>query len=209
MNPLPNRPLINNPSAPLSLPNVPSFDQTPFIIRPRKVLPDTGKEFPIINGTAGSLVAPSQTSGSAVAQASSAERGPIHTHVPPPPLPQPQQQAPQPPISGLPPQPEKESQPDAEARVTAIFRPDDAGKWKKDLRQAHEDAERERIVSGFSEPSLENTWVDEDERKIDEVGNEDDDNLPGEGEGVKVWKAKRTLRKSVVFCHGIETRSLT
>lgn len=50
MNPIPNRPLPNNSSAPLSLPNVPSFDQIAYNDRPRKVLPEGGKELPLLNG---------------------------------------------------------------------------------------------------------------------------------------------------------------
>jgi len=68
MNPLPNRPLLSNTSIPLSLPNVPSFDQMAYH-RPRKVLPETGKDFPLLNGHAvisGPSSAPA-TSGQQVA----------------------------------------------------------------------------------------------------------------------------------------------
>ena len=50
MNPLPNRPLLNSTSLPLTLPNVPSFEQMAYNGRPRKSLPEAGKDFPLLNG---------------------------------------------------------------------------------------------------------------------------------------------------------------
>ncbi len=92
-------------------------------------------------------------------------------------------------------QPDREKEGDSESRqVTAIFRPDDAGEWKERLRLSYEGAEQARGGS----------WDrrrDDEEEVKDEDGEveEDDPSVVGEGEGNKVWKAKRTLRKSVVI----------
>lgn len=40
LNPLPNRPLLSSSSLPVSIPNVPQFDQAAFNGRPRKIVPD-------------------------------------------------------------------------------------------------------------------------------------------------------------------------
>ena len=50
MNPLPTRQLLANPALPVTLPNVPSFEQLNYGARPRKIMPEVGKEFPILNG---------------------------------------------------------------------------------------------------------------------------------------------------------------
>ena len=50
MNPLPNRPLLNNPSLPLALPNLPALDQPGFNGRPRKFAPDVEKDYFQPNG---------------------------------------------------------------------------------------------------------------------------------------------------------------
>ncbi len=64
MNPLPNRPLLStNPTLPLTLPNVPTFDQIAYNGRPRKIVPEVGKDFPSLNGMmAGPQTAPPSTS---------------------------------------------------------------------------------------------------------------------------------------------------
>ncbi|KLO12014.1 WD40 repeat-like protein [Schizopora paradoxa] len=66
MNPLPNRPLLStNPALPLTLPNVPSFDQMAYNGRPRKIVPEVGKDFPPLNGMplmAGPQTAPPSSS---------------------------------------------------------------------------------------------------------------------------------------------------
>lgn len=64
LNPLPNRPLLNNSSIPLSLPNVPSLDASAYNGRPRKIVPDNEKDVPFLNGgissTSSSTVSSSQ-----------------------------------------------------------------------------------------------------------------------------------------------------
>lgn len=54
MNPLPNRPLLANPSLAVTLPNLPSFDQHGFNGRPRKTVPDVA-----LNGS--NALAPNQS----------------------------------------------------------------------------------------------------------------------------------------------------
>jgi striatin 1/3/4 len=96
-------------------------------------------------------------------------------------------------------------------QLTAIFRPDDAGEWKEKLRLSHEAAERDRmersnevVSSGSSSSSWERRPSDEDEGgNIKEVEDDEDDedstsDIVGEGsegDGGKLWKPKRTLRK--------------
>lgn len=46
MNPLPNRPLLANPSLAVTLPNLPSFEQHAFNGRPRKTVPDVATNGP-------------------------------------------------------------------------------------------------------------------------------------------------------------------
>ncbi|KAG6836614.1 hypothetical protein H0H93_006035 [Arthromyces matolae] len=187
MNPLPNRPLLSNPSIPLSLPNVPPFEGMHYH-RPRKVLPDVGKDFPVLNGHP---MIPGQLSNqNAGSSGSLLERhGPIPSGPniqsssglvsQPNPL--------QPTSSPAPSQSEKEKDMDGR-QLTAIFRPDDAGEWKEKLRLSHEAAEQARLAQE-AQPE------DEDEVKEDESELEDEDgSVASEGEDTKVWKAKRTLR---------------
>jgi striatin 1/3/4 len=204
MNPLPSRPLLNSTSIPLALPNVPSFDQIAYH-RPRKVLPETGKEFPLLNGHAlvsGSSSAPLASgqhpplernnplsSGSAQHQQTGSTSQPIPSH------PQSSPTIPQ----------DKEREAESEGRqLTAIFRPDDAGEWREKLRLSHEASEQVRSAREGQSGSLDgaSAWDghrdEEEDVKEEDVEVEDDEaNVVGEGEGTKVWKAKRTLRKSV------------
>lgn len=94
--------------------------------------------------------------------------------------------------SSAPAQAEKDRDVETEGRqLTAIFRPDDAGEWKERLRLSHEASEQARTAR-------EGQTEDEEDVKEDESEVEDDDsNVGGEGEGTKIWKAKRTLRKLV------------
>lgn len=223
MNPLPNRPLLSNPSLPLSLPNVPSFDQIAYNGRPRKAMPDLPKEFPQMMSM-GSAPPPAQGS-----QISALDRT----------IPQPQQtQQQQPPAGPSGPQSQQEqqgtqTQPSQQhqqqqqlplqlqsrnlernhdgdiepQQLTAIFRPDEAGEWKERLRMSHE-AERERLER-TGQPSSLMGGVTSWERggAVDELDGgkdveEDDEEEPttnfgegGETDGAKLWKAKRTLRK--------------
>jgi len=208
MNPLPNRPLLNNPTAPLSLPNVPSFDQMAYNGRPRKVLPEAAKEFPLLNGinpTTGPAATGTPSAGSQLAVIDR------NTHLTPGLL---QQQPPlvqlssqnhvQPPDSSSNssnPPAEKPRESESENSLTAIFRPDDAGEWKEKLRLSHEVSEKHRIsrelASSESGP-WEGQREDDEEVKPEEGEVEDDEGaLVGDEEGTKLWKAKRTLRKSV------------
>ena len=202
MNPLPNRPLLNNPPAPLSLPNIPSFDQIPYNGRPRKVLPEAGKEFPLLNGL-------SSMSGSI---SSPGPQLPILGRSSPLASVMVQQQTP---LSQLPSpastqasssnsnQDDKDRDYQSENRQTAIFRPDDAGEWKEKLRLAHEASEKARLTREFqtgtsSDPGIWDRHGEEEEVKEDEGEVEDEETtLGGDGEGIKLWKAKRTLRKLV------------
>jgi len=202
MNPLPNRPLLSNTSIPLSLPNVPSFDQMAYH-RPRKVLPETGKDFPLLNGHA-VISGPSSAPATSGQQVALLERNnPISGST------QQQQTGPasqpspsQPQSSPTIPQGDKEREGESEGRqLTAIFRPDDAGEWREKVRLSHEASEQARSARDGHSGSLGgiSSWDrhrdDDDDVKEEEGEVEDDDtSVVGEGEGTKVWKAKRTLR---------------
>lgn len=67
MNPLPNRPLLSNSNLPLTLPNVPSFDQMAYNGRPRKVVPEAGKDFPMSLMGVPTSMPPASGSGSQLA----------------------------------------------------------------------------------------------------------------------------------------------
>lgn len=196
MNPLPNRPLLNNSSIPLSLPNVPSFDQIPYNGRPRKVLPEGGKEFPLLNGI-------NSLSGPSSAPAGSGPQNPLLERS------NPLSVGNQPNISSVgvsAQQPysahgEKDKDVESDSRqITAIYRPDDAGEWKEKLRQSHEAAEQVRLAK--ENQTGVHAWEprrdDDDELKDADMEIDDEESsLVGEGEDAKVWKAKRTLRKLV------------
>jgi striatin 1/3/4 len=195
MNPLPNRPLLNNPSLPLSLPNVPSFDQMAYNGRPRKHMPETGKDFPILNGIS-LMSGPSSAPASSGSQVTSLERGNLSNSS----IQQSQSNQlgqPQPTLQTQPMDKDIDSEP---RQLTAIFRPDDAGEWKEKLRQAHDASEQARLGGSWDRRSR----YDDDDGKEEEGEVEDEDtSVVGESEGTKAWKAKRTLRKSVrlLFYH--------
>ncbi|KAF8803610.1 WD40 repeat-like protein [Phlegmacium glaucopus] len=200
MNPLPNRPLLNNPPAPLSLPNIPSFDQIPYNGRPRKVLPEAGKEFPLLNGISsmsGSITSPLPTGP----QLPIIERPLASVMVQQqPPLSQLSSQASTQASSSNNNQDDKDRDYQSENRQTAIFR-DEAGEWKEKLRLAHEASEKARLAREFQTGTSSDSGIwdrhgeEEDEVKEDEGEVEDEEaNLAGDGEGTKLWKAKRTLR---------------
>jgi striatin 1/3/4 len=215
MNPLPNRPLLNNPNVPLSLPNVPSFEMA-FNGRPRKVMPEVGKDFPNLNGMSTLLSGPPSAPASTASQGNPLDRASILGST----LLQPQHQQQQPPLGTLQPPPPELSQPPAQSQpevnkaseatgqpgsLTAIFRPDEEGEWKEKLRLAHEASEQARAAqAGGSGISGAASWErrsreEEEESKPEEeqeVEEEEGTDI-GEGEGGKMWKAKRTLRKSV------------
>lgn len=204
MNPLPNRPLLNNSSMPLSLPNVPSFDQIAYH-RPRKVLPEASKDFPMLNGhplITGPSSAPINGPQSALSERNNT-------------LGQPQPSAGsslQPNVipvqsSSIPPQGDKEKEDSEGRQLTAIFRPDDAGDWKEKLRLSHEASEQARFAREGQGGSADgaNAWdrqrEDEEEVKDEDTEVEDDDStVVSDGEETKIWKAKRTFRKLVKPC---------
>lgn len=195
MNPLPNRPLLTNSSIPLSLPNVPSFEQIPYNSRPRKVLVEGGKDFPLLNGlNTLSLSAPmipgSQNTSDRNLLAASSQSNINSTEL-----------STQQPSSGLLSQEEKEKEADSDNRqITAIYRPDDAGEWKERLRQSHEAAEQAHVAK--ENQTGVHAWEsrrDDDDMKDPDIDMYDEESsVVGEGEDTKIWKAKRTLRKSVV-----------
>ena len=210
MNPLPTRQLLANPALPVTLPNVPSFEQLNYGARPRKIMPEVGKEFPILNGM------------SILPSSSPAPRGgpgmvPVQPQPQPPlsgtmshpyqqqsqqqlqPQPQPPQQAGQPV-----PQPQgQDADKDRDAaeaqQVTAIFRPDDAGEWRAKLKMAHDAAQAGTIVASGAaswDPRVGQEADDEGKEEEGEV-DEDESGALDDSNGAKAWKPKRTLRKSV------------
>lgn len=203
MNPLPNRPLVTslanpanqqgsaNPLLPLALPNVPSFEQmtsSAYNGRPRKVLPEGGKEFPsMLSGMNNMMSGPSSTP---------APSGP-HGQMPPLERPNPHGSTTisQPQPAATPPgdPPSSEEQDSEEPRqLTAIFRPDDAGEWRERLRLMHEAS----LAAGNASPGWEKGG-DED-GKDEEIEEDEEEALDEQSESSddsNVWKAKRTLRK--------------
>lgn len=199
MNPLPNRPLINNASLPLTLPNVPSFEQMAYNGRPRKVMQEAGKDFPLLNGTM--ISGPSSAPAAPGNQIPQLERNnPLggggltqsqqhqqqHQH----------QQTQQGQGHSQMHNPQMESDKDGEEPRprTMIFRPDDNQEWKERLRLSHE-AEQSRQAGAASWDRREDEDVKDEEGEVDD----DDTSVVDGGEGTKVWKAKRTLRKWVTF----------
>ncbi|EMD38667.1 hypothetical protein CERSUDRAFT_82942 [Gelatoporia subvermispora B] len=220
MNPLPSRPLLNQSSLPgVQIPNVPSFEQLPFNGRPRKVMPEMGKDFAPLNGM--SMVAgPSSAPATSGPQTNPLDRVGLSgsgmlTSQPTPGPPstfgqsapeqlQHQQQTQQQPQADI-----SQTQPlqsDAKGKtregepITAIFRPGED--WKEQLRQSHQAAEQARQESGQTGVPVSGaamwegrTRDEEDESKEEEPEVEDDESsVVGEGDGSKIWKAKRTLR---------------
>ena len=218
MNPLPNRPLLNNSSMPLSLPNVPPFDPMAYNGRPRKVLPESSSLMNGMNLMSGPSSAPAAAAASGNPMQLLERSNPLGSAMLPQQIQQQQsqqQQQPQPqpssqqssqPISIQNPQPNtsaptEEGKEDTEARqVTMIFRPDDAGEWKEKLRLSHEASEQARLArEGQGSNGAWNQRREyEDDVKDEETEVDDDEStVVAEGEDSKVWKPKRTLRKLV------------
>ncbi len=90
---------------------------------------------------------------------------------------------------------------EAKRQLTAIFRPDDAGEWKERLRLSHEAEQlKAQAAATTGASSWERRREDDDEvpiRDEEPEVEEEEGTVVGEGEGAKLWKAKRTLRKSV------------
>ncbi|KAJ3535085.1 hypothetical protein NMY22_g6644 [Coprinellus aureogranulatus] len=165
MNPLPNRPIIANPAVTMAIPSVPSFESMPYNGRPRKLLPETSKEFPILNGM--NKCPSAAKCGAECWYHPSAECTPS---------------------VGIPSVVDREGEP--ENSGTAIFRPGDD--WKEKLRQSHEDAQN-RSANQVDSSSDVARWAEDGELREDETGVEDEDSIV-EGEGAKSWKPKKTLR---------------
>ncbi|KAI0085434.1 WD40-repeat-containing domain protein [Irpex rosettiformis] len=212
MNPLPNRPLLNNSSLAVSLPNVPSFEPV-YNGRPRKVLPEVGKDF-LVNGMTLLPPAPPPPPGSGANQSNPIDRTGILGSLVPQQQQQQQQTSTGPPVQvqlqpateqqqGTQMQDDKElpQGPDQDDVPTAIFRPDSAGEWREKLRQSH-DAELARAqqaggstLSGALSWERRSRYEDEDLKTEEEPDVEDEESTEIEdGEGNKVWKNKRTLK---------------
>ena len=220
MNPLPNRPLINNQSA-LSLPNVPSIDSMAYNGRPRKSVPEVGKDFmpngmPMNGQSGGPSGNASQGSGpERDGRPSSGQGGPIardfaqqqelgqqngsQSQM----FPQQQRQHLQMNHSNSP-QPQhlemdaQSKSDDSEGRqITAIFRPN-GDEWKEQLEQARAKAFTSQDSQGMSAWDI--TGKEDEEIEKDGVDLDDDDeaasSASAEDDG-KLWKPRRTLRKSV------------
>lgn len=204
LNPLPSRQLVTNPTLPVSLPNVPSFDQMGYNARPRKLMPDVGKDFPLLNNmnvisTSTPAAGPSSTGPSSNGpQGTALERGPGMVSLPSQQSPLAQYQSTQ--TQNNPPTPlqsrqTSDAERDREEAIleshsrTSIFRPDDNREW------------REKLGLPYSGNPEDSAWdrrprEDDDDVKEDDTEVEDDEsNVLGEGDGTKVWKTKRTLRK--------------
>lgn len=215
MNPLPNRPLLSNQSMPLTLPNVPSLDQMAYNGRPRKLVPEVGKDFPI-NGMplmAGQI--PNQQSSGAQntvlerdGRINTVSNAPMHHTIQQngSQIGNYQQQTQVQPISQSQnlqlqtQQVNKENQDRTEGaepqQLTAIFRPD--GEWKEQLERARS----ERFPSQDSQRSGASAWdgmskEDEDVEKEDVEMDDDETSSTTSDDDGKLWRPRRTLRKSV------------
>jgi striatin 1/3/4 len=165
--------------------------------RPRKHMPEAGKDFPPLNNM---NINPASAAGpSATPQVSTLERGPGIVSLPSQQSPLTQYQSPQPPSSQ--PTSAQSGQTDADKDKdesilesqsrTSIYRPDDKGEW------------REKLGLSFAGPTgalADSAWDrrprddDEDVKEDDTEVEEDESNVLGDGEGTKVWRTKRTLR---------------
>lgn len=218
MNPLPNRPLLNNTSLPLTLPNVPSFDSMAFNGRPRKVMPEAGKDFPILNGMSGLLPGPPSAPTGPASQSNTLDRAGIlgstvlssqQQHITGPPLgPQVQLQPAGEQAQAYPPhQPDtKDIENPTKPTAADLFRTaNEAGEWKEKMglvqdgveaiRTGHTNAPLNSAVSSWDRQLRE----DDADVKPEEEPESEEEEQPeiGDAEGNRVWRAKRTLRKSV------------
>jgi len=213
MNPLPNRPLLNNPSLPLALPNIPSFDQMPYNGRPRKMVPEVGKDFPLLNGmNLGGL--PNAPTASNNQGGPSSERDPriptslgglVHQ------IPSQHSHMGQPggftstssqPSLQLHSQTEKDRDldegPDPQSHLP-IPRSNNTGEWGDQFSDAVERAQMEKEeainegISGHTVWEAPQKYEDDDSEK-DEVDTEEEPNASSEADGRR-WRAKRTLRR--------------
>lgn len=222
----------------MTIPNLPSFEQSAYNGRPRKIVSEAGnatigsttavkgtfeagKDFPPLNGVNSTTALPSAP----VAAPVQLDRGALPSQQTPPPAQQdPSEEAQQ--IQLLPPkhlsdgkqsqqlESDQEQSSDTEpSQLTAIFRPDEAGEWRERLNAMRQASSQGAHVKGTSDAGLSDehhplvsgaaSWDgqsreeedDDDNKDEDEDGEVDEVNVTGEGEGGKVWRARKTLRK--------------
>jgi striatin 1/3/4 len=162
---------------------------------------DAGKDFPLLNNM-NSMSTPAPTAGPSTApQVSSLERGPGIVTLPSQQSSLAQYQSPQPPSSQSASvqsgqmsdadRDKEETMFESQSR-TSIFRPDDKGEWREKLGLPYTGPTGALADSAWDRrPRDDDDDVKEDDPEVEE----DVSNVLGEGEGTKVWKTKRTLRK--------------
>jgi striatin 1/3/4 len=166
-------------------------------------MPEVGKEFPLLNNMNVISNSASAAGPSTAPQVSSLDRGPSIVSLPSQQNQLPQYQSPQPP-SGQPTSAQSGHTSDADKEKdettleshsrTSIYRPDDKGEWREKLGLSY---------GGPSGALADSAWDrrprddDEDVKEDDTEVEEEESNVlgEGEGEGTKVWRTKRTLRK--------------
>jgi striatin 1/3/4 len=168
--------------------------------RPRKLMPDVGKDFPLLNNM-NAISSPASTAGPSTGpQGSTLERGPGIVTLPSQQssLGQYQSQPPSSQATSVQSGQTSDADKDKEETMfesqsrTSIFRPDDKGEWREKLGLPY---------TGTTGALADSAWDrrprddDEDVKEDDAEVEEDESNVLGEGEGTKVWKTKRTLRK--------------
>jgi striatin 1/3/4 len=191
--------------------------------RPRKIVPEVGKDFPIVNGTsltasASSIPSSSEQSINLADRDARVTNGPNGPSITQGPQQQQQQQsqvgqqgqynqlsasinhAPPLQVPMLQQQPQEEAKnaesPPEPQQLTSIFRPDDD--WKEQLARARAENSQQQQQQQSSGASAWDIGLkeEEDEGKEDESVLEDEEASPsGEKDG-KIWKTRRTLRKS-------------
>lgn len=232
----PSQHLAQHQPIAVALPNLPPFppigamndsgqqpssnDNVAFNGRPRKLVPEVGKDFPL-NGALEPSLMP-ESVGAPRDQVTDPRAGSV-----PEPTPEDSHEQPAPSHEGGPVAPipldepeltqEQESHPDQRDLVaedthqdtigpaaksdssvgglfssdrnlvTAIFRPDSRGDWKKRLQEAHDEAMRAGATTGLESISLRDEFdVDEMDGTASAEDSEDK---------AKVWKTRKTLRK--------------
>ncbi|KAG8737667.1 hypothetical protein FRC10_007948 [Ceratobasidium sp. 414] len=227
----------------VALPNLPPFpsitamneqnqhgsatDTIGFNGRPRKLVPEVGKDFPLLNGGLEPSLMPASVGASrdALADSRDGKGGPEPTQQSfnesgDQPVPS-QEEEPLAPIPLDEPEPGHEQERGLESQpqisdvvegqtdsglvtqsssgirsmfssdhnlVTAIFRPDDQGEWKRKLQEAHDEATR----AAMGGTGLENISL-KDEFEVDEMDSVGSTEEEGEDKA-KVWKTRKTLR---------------
>jgi len=171
--------------------------------RPRKLMPEVGKDFPLMNNmNVMSNPSPAAGPSSTGPQGSALERAPGIGSLPSQQNSLGQYQSSQPPSS----QPtsaqsgqtsdadkdKDESMFESQSR-TSIYRPDDKGEWREKLGLSYTNPTGGALADSAWDrrPREEDDDVKEDDTEVEE----DESNVLGESEGTKVWRTKRTLRK--------------